>query len=69
MDTTTGTVAEVRRLGRSKNGHPRWRVTLTDGRQYATVPDGQVGYMADNYRTGAVVTLTLNKRKQIVRID
>lgn len=56
---TTGTIAEVVRHGSSANGNPRWAVTLDDGRRWLTQVDGQVGYMADNFRRGARVMVVV----------
>jgi hypothetical protein len=56
---TTGTIAEVVRQGSSVNGNPRWAVTLDDGRRWLTQVDGQVGYVADNFRAGDRVLLVV----------
>lgn len=43
-----GTVERVERMRSSRNGNPRYRVHLTDGRNFPTAPDAMWAYAANN---------------------
>ena len=60
--TDMGVISGITRLKNSRNGNPRWEVTLDNGNTYITMSDGYVGYEIDNvdYR-GVTVELALTK--------
>lgn len=65
MPTVTGRLTSVDRLNSSRNGNPRFTLTLDDTNSYRTIVDGSVGYEVSNYRIGTMVTLTLNRREMV----
>lgn len=80
MGTTTsratGRVASVEYHGTTLNGNNTWQITfrqdtgyITDGASFVTAPDSSAGLEAQNLREGDEVTLTLNGKGRVVRID
>lgn len=69
MRTVTGRLTSKERVDTSRNGNPRWDITINDGTTYGTtyrtIVDGSVGYDVGNYRQGTMVVLTLDKRDRV----
>lgn len=63
--TITGTLEWVERLGSSRNGNPRFAVTVDDT-EFRTQIDGSVGYEVSNHRVGSEITLVLGARSAVV---
>lgn len=63
----TGVLGEIERLVCSRNGNPRFTLTI-GGKLYDTETDGAVNYEITNYHIGREVTATLGKRRKIVDI-
>ena len=69
----TGTLEGVQRERSSRNGNPRFSVTIDTGgawaETYKTGVDASVAYEVTNYKRGQRVTLTLEgKRENIVNM-
>ena len=69
----TGRLERVERLATSRNGNPRYAVTIDAGGTYSetyqTGVDASVAYEVTNYKMGRRVTLTLEgKRENIVNM-
>lgn len=60
-------VEDTRRLGTTRNGNPSYRFTLTDGRQYTTKPNAQVGYALTGKERGPANLTVENGR--VVGVD
>lgn len=56
--TITGRLEQIERLNNSRDGNPRYAVTV-GGYEYRTGVDYSVGYEVSNHKVGAMVTLTL----------
>ncbi len=48
MSEVVGTIGSIKPLNCSASGNPRFRVTLTDGRVFDTVPDYAINYGIQN---------------------
>lgn len=56
------------RLENSRNGNPRYDVATADG-TYRTASNSAAGYVLSSGMMDRPVTLTLNPRKQIVKVE
>lgn len=71
MNTVTGTVTDVQRIGCSVNGNPTYKITV-DGETYRTKSDAACSYAVSNYRPNRgvfhVVTMGLTAAGRVSTI-
>lgn len=71
--TIAGTLAAATRMRHSRNGNPRYSLTIlaTDGSLIAlpTAPDSAVAYAVPDHRIGAAVTLITNGRGHVTAMS
>lgn len=68
--TVTDTIVKLERMNNSRDGNPRWRVTLAAAGVHTTVPDAQVNHGIENSEYQNVpLSVTLDRHGQIVRIE
>ena len=68
MSTYTGTIASVKRVKSSRLGNPAFLITFTDYQALRTQTDSSVGYEADNFKPGTLVSLKLTPAGRITAI-
>ena len=60
IETVTGQISNIDRVRSSRNGNPRYRMTISSGTGECyvvyTTPDSSLGYTISNYRSGDAVT-------------
>ena len=63
IETINGQISNIDRVRSSRNGNPRYRMTISSGtgdgyKCYVvyTTPDSSLGYTISNYRSGDAVT-------------
>jgi hypothetical protein len=66
----TDQIKSLERMNNTREGNPRWRVTLVNGGVHTTKPDAAVGHVIENseYREGPV-EVTFNANGEIIGVE
>ena len=67
-ETVTGTVANMVRLRNTTTGNPRYRITLTDGREYKTYPNANFVHGLTHIWSETEVEMIIGRRNCIESI-